>query len=82
MAERPFGYDKAVKLFEFLMSVKAMNICDGALTLTKQWLEKNVEEEKRKQALLFLMQHGGYCDCEVLMNVSEKEIWEESDEKQ
>ena len=45
--------------------------CDHSLTMTTEFLkEKGVENIDK--VVEWLNDNGGYCDCEVLMNVEEK----------
>ena len=70
----PFSPEEGKSLLDYLASVlkfSAMesDTCDGSLRLTADFLKKNdFEGERLYQALAFLRQNGGYCDCEVLMN--------------
>lgn len=44
--------------------------CDGKLTLTHEWQGLQRMFRRRTGGLTaFLKSRGGYCDCEVLMNV-------------
>lgn len=44
--------------------------CDGKLTLTHEWqLQQRILGRSTGGLTAFLKRHGGYCDCEVLMNV-------------
>ena len=50
--------------------------CDGTLSKTDMWINENgFPEEERLYILCFLRKHGGFCDCEVLMNASEPNVW-------
>jgi hypothetical protein len=40
--------------------------CDGALTRTRAFLSSRIPDPEA--ALAWLTEHGGYCDCEVIMN--------------
>ena len=47
------------------------NECDHSLTMTTEFLkEKGIENIGK--VVEWLKDNGGYCDCEVLMNVKEK----------
>lgn len=48
--------------------------CDHSHKHTLQWLKDNttLNEEQVKSFIGFLMENGGYCDCEVYMNVGDK----------
>ena len=45
--------------------------CDHNLTMTKEFL-KDKGIENIDKVMEWLNNNGGYCDCEVLMNVEEK----------
>ena len=45
--------------------------CDHRLTMTTEFL-KDKGIENINQVAEWLNNNGGYCDCEVLMNVEEK----------
>ncbi|MDA3789781.1 MAG: DUF2695 domain-containing protein [Desulfobacula sp.] len=51
---------------------KLKNQCNGDLSLTTKILEsmKNIDV---KETIIFFKQHGGSCDCKVIMNVAR--IW-------
>jgi hypothetical protein len=57
-------------LFHFLRERLSGQECDRETTLTKAWLEVNCPGNAGA-VLEWLAEHGGYCDCEVLMNVEE-----------
>ena len=47
--------------------------CDGTFAITKLILHsQNYEEEELDDIILVLQSRGGFCDCEVLYNVSEE----------
>ena len=66
----PMGRMLFTDLFNFLDEQLSENECDNDMTLTKAWLEVN-SPGNAGQVLKWLAKHGGYCDCEVLMNVEE-----------
>jgi tetratricopeptide (TPR) repeat protein len=43
--------------------------CDHTLTYTKEWLDSNIPKGKKSKAIKAIQNQGGFCDCEVLMNV-------------
>ena len=44
--------------------------CDCTLRFAQEWLVENEYSEPEKQEVLeFLQSKGGYCDCEIFMNV-------------
>lgn len=57
-------------LFSFLREQLSQEDCDNDMTLTEAWLAVNCPENA-DGVLKWLADHGGYCDCEVLMNVAE-----------
>lgn len=44
--------------------------CDGALSMTRKFLDECIPDVDENLALLADM--GGHCDCEVLFNVAER----------
>lgn len=66
----PMGDMEFNLLFDFLEEQLSENECDNTMALTKAWLEVNNPGNEDK-TLAWLADHGGYCDCEVLMNVTE-----------
>ena len=59
-------------LYEFLDIECATLVCDNTLKLTKQWIQENNLEDKKKEIIEYLENHGGYCDCEVVFNVLDR----------
>lgn len=43
--------------------------CDHTLVFTKEWLDQNVPKSKKAKVVKALQNQGGFCDCEVLMNI-------------
>ena len=43
--------------------------CDHTLTRTKEWLDENIPKSKKSKVTRALQNQGGFCDCEVLLNV-------------
>lgn len=43
--------------------------CNHTLIYTREWLDINVLRNKKSKLVKALQNHGGFCDCEVLMNV-------------
>ncbi|MGY3778078.1 DUF2695 domain-containing protein [Isobaculum melis] len=56
-------------LFDYL-DIKLEKGCSHNQKLTIEYLQKYELEEER--ILSWLRDNGGYCDCEILMNVEEK----------
>ena len=48
---------------------KEADACDHSLRLTKIWLSENIDKKKHSKIIKGLQNAGGYCDCEVLVNV-------------
>ena len=67
----PMSKDKFIQLFELLDDELHEHGCDHSLKLTEQILS-NLEVKDVLSVLAWLKEQGGYCDCEVLMNVEEK----------
>lgn len=57
------------KLFAYLDMQLGKNGCDGTLSLTEKFLQKNGLDAGAVTE--WLCDHGGGCDCEVLFNVEE-----------
>lgn len=61
------------ELFEHIAEVYdkfGMGRCDGTLKLTKRFVKKHTSNRDEFKKLISLIRNsGGYCDCEVLMNV-------------
>ena len=43
--------------------------CDGTLQRTEAWSEANLTDDEALEVEEICDRHGGYCDCEVLLNV-------------
>jgi tetratricopeptide (TPR) repeat protein len=43
--------------------------CDHTLTYTQDWLDDNISKSKQSRIIKSMQNQGGFCDCEVLMNV-------------
>lgn len=43
-----------------------LKYCDNQLTLTTKFFENDPDKDKK---IKYIKEHGGYCDCEVIMNV-------------
>ena len=70
---KAFDYLQMKELKNWLRQSLARRGCDNHLTLTKMWLEERGQPfDKISKAL---KSQGGYCDCEVLMNVHESRIY-------
>lgn len=58
------------ELFDYLNTKLEEIECNHDFTLTKKFLrDRGVEIEK---VIEFLEKNGGFCDCEVILNVEEK----------
>lgn len=80
----PFDYETAEKMFSYifenindLKSDQFGFMCDGTLKHTIQWLSEhfNYDIELIHDAVDFLQDHGGFCDCEVILNTTREEYW-------
>jgi len=67
----PMSEDKFIQLFELLDAELHECGCDHDLKLTEQILV-NLEVKDVLSVLAWLKEQGGYCDCEVMMNVEQK----------
>lgn len=64
----PMSRERFHELFNFLDETLGTHGCDHSLRLTKRYLDaKGVGEQE--VVMIWLGEHGGYCDCEVLANV-------------
>ena len=83
IAERgvPFDYDTANQLGEYLSNRIHISFghtdCDGTLRYTKNFLKKKLrfEKDSLRYTEKWIQHHGGFCDCEVLMNVLDEIYW-------
>ena len=67
----PMPEDKFIQLFEILDAKLHAHGCDHDLKLTEQILS-NLGVKDVLSVLAWLEEQGGYCDCEVMMNVEQK----------
>ena len=67
----PMSEDKFIRLFELLDVELNARGCDHDLKLTEQILS-NLDVKDVLSVLTWLEEQGGYCDCEVMMNVEQK----------
>ena len=56
------------KLVIFLEENEVMRYCDGTLRLTEEFIDENGLD--RESTIEWLQDHGGFCDCEVLLNIA------------
>ena len=69
----PISRDLFEELFDFLDRQIEKNGCNHSVEITTSFLnERNILSEP---VLNWLEEHGGYCDCEVLMNVENTFEW-------
>jgi len=66
----PFEKEKFKDLFDFLNVGLGEEECDDTLSLTSKFLRE--QDLYSENAIEFLEEQGGYCDCEVLNNIEEK----------
>ena len=59
------------ELFEYLEEQLDNSGCNHTLHHTERWLKEHLPQERQKQAMAEIMDMGGYCDCEVLLNCYE-----------
>jgi hypothetical protein len=62
----PISPSQLEELCEWLLLNRAKK-CDGTLRRTKQFLRR--QRLRISQVIRWLEQLGGYCDCEVVLNV-------------
>lgn len=58
-------------LFEWLETQLDLTGCDHTLRHTEQWLKHRYSQEMVERIIAEIMDMGGYCDCEVLLNCYE-----------
>lgn len=69
-ATLPISREKFKELFDYLDNQLDTNACNHDLRLTIEFL--NCHQIPLEPVVEFLRENGGYCDCEVLMNVTNK----------
>jgi len=67
----PMSRENFKLLFDYLDIELSEKDCDDTQTLTRAFLQEK-EINNVAQVLHWLSEHGGYCDCEVLLNVEER----------
>lgn len=72
----PVTYDKRMPehvhqalCTRLLDQMESPNVCDHTLTLTRAFMRRR-RRQPTDQAIAWLKEHGGYCDCEVLLNTA------------
>ena len=71
MADYILSEENVQKLFAYLENQLDACGCDHTLRCTEQWLKDNISAELHKRVIAEIMDMGGYCDCEVLLNCYE-----------
>ena len=66
----PIKLDQLQQMFGAVDSELLRHGCDNTLLFTKLWLARRGHDVSTVVA--WLQRHGGYCDCEVLLNVEHK----------
>lgn len=51
--------------------------CDGTLKYTNEWMKANRHPSSWPAFIEFISANGGYCDCEVILNVILKVLGDE-----
>ncbi len=57
------------ELFKHLDERLEQGRCDNTMRLTTDFLQESDECDDCEEALEWLAERGGFCDCEVLLNV-------------
>ncbi len=65
----PMSYEEFKELFSYLNIELGEKGCGGTLKLTETFLTYN-SPTKFDEVIKWLEEKGGYCDCEVMMNVN------------
>ncbi len=63
----PVAKEHFINLFDYLDEKSEEEKCDHSLKFTKEFCEEN--DLNFEKIASWLREHGGYCDCEVIMNV-------------
>ncbi|PKA14337.1 DUF2695 domain-containing protein [Leptospira haakeii] len=58
------------ELGDYLNSNLSRITCDHSLVITRKYLEEKYSKVELKRIITALQNHGGFCDCEVLANVT------------
>ena len=69
-ASLPITRDQFKSLFDYLDLVLQSESCNDDYTITSRFLSL-ICPDKEDEAIGWLLDHNGYCDCEVLANVEE-----------
>lgn len=79
----PFDYETAEQMFDYIAERLDGDECHGDLRYTEHWLRdvKHLDDAQVRDVIDFLESHGGYCDCEVLLNASDEGSWNHSCQK-
>jgi Protein of unknown function (DUF2695). len=67
LALRP---EQIIALIDYVENALQTDDCDHSLRLTEKWLKAHVAPDIHETALAGLQDAGGYCDCEVIFNVT------------
>ncbi len=70
----PLNNDLLASLFNFVEMSVDTDGCDHSLRFTEEWLVSSAVVPE--PVLNWLESNGGYCDCEVVINV--RQHWEEN----
>jgi hypothetical protein len=68
----PVAVETLISLFDALSAELEQRACDNTLKKTMMWLV--VHGYDVSSVTKWLKGHGGYCDCEVLLNVEPRVI--------
>lgn len=71
MSSLPMRIDNFKRLFDYLDNELRTLECVDDHTITRNYLT-NIGIENTEEILVWLIDHDGYCDCEVLANVEEQ----------
>ncbi|WP_394555643.1 DUF2695 domain-containing protein (plasmid) [Priestia aryabhattai] len=53
----------------YLQERLELRLCDHTLIYTKEWIDISTLHRKKSHIVKAIQNQGGFCDCEVLMNV-------------
>ena len=68
-AELPLPFDELKAMFDMLDAELPRHGCGHTRRLTQRWLEEYGHDAE--PVLAWLERRGGYCDCEILLNVEQ-----------
>lgn len=65
----PLADESLESMFKAVETAVTEHGCDNSHLQTRRWLSEN--RHPVEEVVAWLRRHGGYCDCEVVMNAAE-----------